>query len=165
LNAIRETDAFPELKGKPALTRNKLLKLSLGLAKGNSEAELTPESVDIFLVGLSVGFPIDIASALAGHTPSAFYRRRQRDQDFRQQWVDAVEQSTEPILQRLEEVALSDAPSMVTVRAAEAVLKARHPALRPAKDTQPRTIMIERDPASGVERSVTIVGGVAPLAQ
>lgn len=92
---------------------------------------LTRQRRAAFLFALSSGLTVAAAAALAGVARRTLYDFRERDPEFGREWEDALEASLAPIEARLEEIALTgDKSCMATVRAAEALLRVRHPQQR-----------------------------------
>jgi hypothetical protein len=102
--------------------------------EGTRAVPLSKQRRDGFLLALAAGLPVTAAAALAGVSRRTLYDYRRRDEEFAEQWDDALEASLGPIEARLERVAIEgDANSMATVRAAEALLRVRHRQYRPSE--------------------------------
>jgi hypothetical protein len=87
---------------------------------------LTEERQNAFLLALAAGLSVSAAAALAGVARRTLYDHRENDSEFALQWENALEASIGNIEARLETIALQgDMNSMATVRAAEALLRAR----------------------------------------
>ena len=100
---------------------------------------ITRECREIFLASLTAGLAVDDAAAAADRSIGGFYAMRDRDPEFARRWADAIEASCGGIERALEDT-LHRAPldSMARVRAAEVLLKTRHPAHRSGSSQQQR---------------------------
>lgn len=97
---------------------------------------LTEERQEGFLLALAAGLSVSTAVALAGVSRRTLYEHRRRDEEFAEQWDDALELSLGQIEGRLETIAIQgEMGSIATVRAAEALLRARQRPLRTGRDS------------------------------
>jgi hypothetical protein len=115
---------------------------------------LTEERQDAFLLALAAGLTVSAAAALAGVARRTLYDLRDRDAEFSSRWDNALEASIGPLEARLETIALQgEMGSMATVRAAEALLRARQrePRFSRGRSAEPQ-----------VQRIVLIDDGLVP---
>lgn len=71
-------------------------------------AKLTPKKRETFLSALAKGLSVSTASKAVGHTRSSMYGFRERDEEFRQEWDDAVEQGTDVIEDHVLQMGVTD---------------------------------------------------------
>src|SRR5688500_5248678 len=81
-----------------------------------------------FLLALGAGLSVQAAAAIVGVAEQTLRRERSRDDDFREQWEWAIEARSEPVEDRLQDIAMTgDAGSMATIKAAHIILQASNP--------------------------------------
>ena len=85
-----------------------------------------------FLVCLSSALTVSEAAEVAGIPRRTLYNRRERDSEFAAAWDCALEASLGAIEERLRQWVFAEAggPTLAQVRAAEVLLRLRHPAFR-----------------------------------
>ncbi len=132
--------------------------LAIAHDQATRSVPLTEESQDAFLLALASGLSVSAAAALAGVARRTHYNHRESDGDFALHWDNALEASIDCIEARLETIVLQgDMSSMATVRAAEALLRARMREPRPRRDTARNT-----NNGEGVRRIIIVNDGLTP---
>lgn len=123
--------------------------------RGNSASKQAKVS---FLLALGAGLSVQAAAALVGVPEQQFYRERRRDADFAAEWADALEARTEPIEDRLHDIAMTGDPGLMsTIKAATSILAASNPRHRN------RTQVTRTTAPDGSQRRVILIDdGLTP---
>ena len=156
MKAMAKTGMLGDSAGLSRRVRAAALRMSTNVAnRGNSASR---EAKVQFLLSLGCGLSVQASAALVGVSERQFYRERKRDADFAAEWETSLEMRTEPIEERLADIAMTGDPAaMSTIRAATAILAASNPRHRN------RTQVTRTTAPDGSQRRVILIDdGLTP---